>query len=132
MSAKPDPLKCKIAPVCKHLGNIAEATPPTLDGDAPLISTFSFKNAVRYPISSTDCSTEPYIRYAGCMTAPCGAPYEENGKSYADCDCPTYVGPFQFGQKNAELACSLGGDNVWSAANVTVEMPTSGPGSDEN
>jgi hypothetical protein len=132
MSANPDPKTCKTPPVCRYLGDAVAGTNPTLYPDAALISTFSFKYSPRYPISSTDCSEQPYLRYAGCMTAPCSAPYMENGKSYTDCRCPTFVGPFQFGQMQDALVCDLGGDNVWSAANVTATMPTSGPGSDES
>lgn len=92
-----------------------------------LISSFSFEHAARYPISSTDGSAEPYLRYAGCMTAGCGQPYTEEGGCFVDCQCPTYVGPFQFGEMNDSLTCDLGGDNVWSAANVSVTLPSRPP-----
>ena len=114
---------CSPAPVCGYLGNVAAGTGQTLYPEGTLISTFSMVNSNRYPINSTDCSEEPYLRYAGCMTAGCGEPYTENGESFVDCACPTFVGPFQFGQENDALDCDLGDSNVWSAANVTVPMP---------
>ncbi|MEM7356755.1 MAG: hypothetical protein AAF657_38420, partial [Acidobacteriota bacterium] len=107
-----DPGRCgNIAPVCE-----------TLHGS--LTSTFSLAHAEDYPISSTDCSTEPYVRYAGCMTAGCGEPFTQDGVELTECSCPTYVGPFQFGQSNDALQCQLEPGNVWSAANMTVSLPS--------
>ncbi len=123
----PDSELCKTAPVCDYLGSVETGAPQTFYPRGTLISTFSFKNAARYPINSTDCSTEPYLRYAGCMTAGCSKPYTKNGQRLVDCACPTFVGPFQFGQQGASLSCDLGGANVWSAANTTMSL--SAPGS---
>ena len=129
-AGNPTDKACQPAPVCEHLGDLKTGEGQDFYPRGELISTFSFKNAVRYPISSTDCSERPFLRYAGCMTAGCGEPYEEKGQSFVDCECPTYRGPFQFGQSNSELACDLGGDNVWSAANTTMSLPAP-PASDD-
>jgi hypothetical protein len=123
-AANPDARHCKSAPVCGYLGTLATNTGQTFYPQGSFISTFSFKNAARYPINSTDCSQEPYLRYAGCMTAGCGEAYSENGQSFVDCDCPTFVGPFQFGQSSADLSCDLGDNHVWSAANTTMSLPS--------
>ncbi len=125
--------ECSPAPVCDTLGNVASGTGQTMYPESTLISTFSTVNSERYPINSTNCSDEPYLRYAGCMTAGCGEPYTDpNGESLVDCSCPTYVGPFQFGQMNSALECDLGNTNVWSAANVTFSLPgVAGSGASE-
>ena len=118
----PDAEHCKPAPVCDDLGNVEAGTGQSFYPEGTLISTFSFVHSQRYPIHSTACDSG--ITYAGCMTAGCGEPYTEHGETFVDCACPTYdKGPFQFGQKNDALSCDLGGDNVWSAANLTVSIP---------
>lgn len=117
---------CQTAPVCEHLGNVAQGTGQSFLPGATLLSTFSFEHAGDYPIGSTDCSDEPYDLYAGCMTAPCGKPYSEDGQQFVDCACPTYRGPFQFGQDTPGLVdgespvCGLKKGYVWSAANLVT------------
>lgn len=106
---------CTVAPVCSHLGSIANKTPPTLypNTKAELISTFSFAYAADHPFGSTDCSATPGP-YAGCMTAPCTT--DPNGTT--TCKCPIYNGPYQVGlrlNKLLPLSCDIS-PNVWSAA----------------
>jgi hypothetical protein len=79
-----------------------------------LISTFSFENISQHSFGSTPCETGVY---AGCMTAPCKA--GEDGLT--TCQCPTFEGKFQIGQrperlKDLGLGCDIS-PNVWSAAN---------------
>jgi hypothetical protein len=123
-SKNPDGDDCQTAVVCGYLGDIETSSGQTFWPQGTLISTFSFEHDCRYPISSTSCTDEPYTRYAGCMTAGCGTPYTENGLELVDCACPTYKGPFQFGQSQEGLECDLGGSNVWSAADVTFRLPS--------
>lgn len=115
---------CKTAPVCGDLGQAGGAG-QSFYPQASLLSTFSFQHAASYPIGSTDCSEAPTPLYAGCMTAPCGEPYGDPGQRLVDCKCPTYEGPFQFGQtapdvdgQTASRACTLKPGYVWSAANL--------------
>lgn len=108
---------CKQADVCAMLGDIRTGTKQTLYEDLPdveLISTFSFENISQHSFGSTSCDVGTY---AACMTAPCTS--DEDGLT--TCQCPTYDGPYQVGQRSHRLReLGLGCDispNVWSAAN---------------
>lgn len=90
------------APVCWHVNR------NTLIPGADLISTFSFDCVPEEGLGLTTC---PKALYAGCMTAPCRRTGEEG---IVECACPTFDGPYQVGQDNAQ--CQLGSDLVWSAA----------------
>jgi len=101
------------APVCEAINN------GTFIPGADVISTFSFECIPTEGIGSTDCSQQPPIPYAGCMTAPCTKTEEEG---IVNCECPTFPGPFQIGLN--DQSCNLGSDMVWSAAFTTDETCT--------
>jgi len=112
------PDQCKQAEVCSMLGNAYTGAKQTLYPDQPdvdLISTFSFAHISEHSFGSTACEAG---LYAGCMTAPCTGE-DENGLT--TCQCPTFTGPYQVGQRSPRLKeLGLGCDispNVWSAAN---------------
>ncbi|MGH7813721.1 MAG: hypothetical protein ACREQI_06920 [Candidatus Binataceae bacterium] len=103
------------APVCQAVND------GTLIPDAKLFSTFSFDCVPTDGIGLTDCAQEPY---AGCMTAPC---HSTGQSGIVSCSCPVFDGPYQVGQNDED--CSLGGDQVWSAAyTVPSPTPTATPG----
>lgn len=113
------------ANVCQYVknqGGAGGSADPKLWPKADLISTFSFAMSGlhgKYDLRSTSC---PAAQYAGCMTAPCS--YGPNHTSptqdgeLVTCQCPTYNGPYQVGQKG--YACSIppsgGSSYVWSAS----------------
>jgi hypothetical protein len=90
------------APVCEDI-NQNKFIP-----GADLISTFSFDCVPEEGIGQTNCEKAPY---AGCMTAPC---YRTGEEGIVECSCPTFDGPYQVGQENAQ--CTLGSNLIWSAA----------------
>ena len=90
------------APVCRHVNR------NTLIPGADVISTFSFDCVPDEGLGLTTC---PKAVYAGCMTAPCRRTGEAG---IVECTCPTFDGPYQVGQDNAQ--CQLGSNLVWSAA----------------
>ncbi len=114
------------APVCDAInsGNFVPG--------AEVISTFSLALAANrdIPLGSTACykPAVPDPLYAGCMTAPCkklrdgsnGDPVVDpyTGLELAQCACPLWQGNFQVGQGTEQdpESCTLGDDNVWSAA----------------
>ncbi len=109
------------APVCKAI-NQGKFMPKH---NAEMISTFSLNCAIEEPIGQTDCTTEdPFLPYAGCMTASC---IRTEVEGIVDCSCPIFPGPYQVGQSNQ--ACDLD-PLVWSAAfnpgtgNAGVTFPT--------
>lgn len=112
------PDQCKQAQVCSKLGNAHTGEKQTLYPDMPdvdLISTFSFAHISEHSFGSTSCESG---LYAACMTAPCTA---EDERGLTTCQCPTYTGPFQIGQremrlKELDLGCDIS-PRVWSAAN---------------
>ncbi|MCK7614728.1 hypothetical protein [Roseibium sediminicola] len=115
--AKFKPEECQQAAVCSMLGSASDNKKQTLYPDRPdvhLISTFSFAHVSEHSFGSTTCDSG---LYAGCMTAPCSI--DENGLT--TCQCPTFTGPYQVGQRSKRLnELGLGCDispNVWSAAN---------------
>ncbi|MCB1943300.1 MAG: hypothetical protein KDI53_14875 [Candidatus Accumulibacter sp.] len=111
----------KVAPVCEAIRTGTLFPGKQVD----LISTFSFALEQKIPIAvqNNACVTEPYTRYAGCMTAPCKRTDvidSVTGNFLAQCACPTYVGPFQVGTDLAGTpGCQLPDDTVWSAAYST-------------
>lgn len=115
--AKFKPDECQQANVCSMLGSASGNQKQTLypnQPDVDLISTFSFAHVSEHSFGSTACDSG---LYAGCMTAPCST--DENGLT--TCQCPTFTGPYQVGQRSKRLKeLGLGCDispNVWSAAN---------------
>ena len=111
----------KVAPVCEAIRTGTLFPGKNVD----LISTFSFALDQKIPIAvhNNACTTQPYTRYAGCMTAPCQRTGEIDpvtGNFLVQCACPTYVGPFQVGTElTAAQGCELPGGTVWSAAYST-------------
>ena len=97
------------APVCQAVNQ------GTLMPDAKVFSTFSFDCVPTNGIGQTDCANSAY---AGCMTAPCGAP-DKSG--IVSCSCPVFDGPFQIGQN--DQICSLGDNLIWSAAYAPPPPP---------
>lgn len=105
----------KTAPVCDSINQ------DKLIPGAELISTFSTFLVPEFGPGSTDCG--PSV-YAGCMTAPCRKLNEVDpitGLPLAQCACPLWTGKYQVGQTLPPSSCSLGGNNVWSAAFTPVE-----------
>lgn len=90
------------APVCEAI-NRGKLIP-----GADLISAFSFDCVPEEGIGQTNCQNPPY---AGCMTAP---GYRTGEEGIVECSCPTFDGPYQVGQQDAQ--CTLGPNLVWSAA----------------
>ena len=110
------------APVCKAINN------NTLIPGADLVSTFSLYLEKQLHIDPTTCATP--ASYAGCMTAPCkktGKTDPNTGLPLVQCGCPTFVGPYQVGQKISQDQCVLGGNNIWSAAYSPTPTPTPTP-----
>ena len=112
----------EVAPVCEHIRE------GTLIPGADLISTFSYAlhNTFpeTFPLEQGQCTTQPYTRYAGCMTAPCKRTGEIDpytGNFLVQCACPTYEGPFQVGTAVPPAQCELPDNTVWSAAYATFE-----------
>lgn len=117
---------CTRAPVCENLGKVVDGVQvktQNLHDAGDLISTFSFDKTDDYqsPIETTSCNDNPNestILYAGCMTARCQLRTNmPEGEQLADCTCPTYIGPFQFGLSDPSLNCWIGPATVWSASN---------------
>jgi hypothetical protein len=121
----------KEPPVCRTVKHQNPNEPKvSLMPKADLISTFSFamspvNGSGPYMLGSTPCTG----LYAGCMTAPCT--YGPNHTSPTKdgepvtCECPTYSGTYQIGQKGQ--TCAIPGSNpsyVWSASNTV--KPKSG------
>ena len=126
------------APVCHAISN------RSLIPGADLFSTFSpvLDSPDEYPIIPASCAATPGVPYAGCMTAPCKTTIDPaTGRAPADpvtglelvqCACPTYAGPppapfpgapYQVGNLGGN-SCTLGGNNVWSAAyQVPITLP---------
>jgi len=119
--------KYPTAKVCQYIKNQGGADGSTDPKSwfwpkADLISTFSFAMSGpdgNYALRSTPC---PAGQYAGCMTAPCT--YGPNHTSQTQkgelvtCQCPTYNGSYQIGQKvsSCSIAPSGGSSYVWSAS----------------
>jgi hypothetical protein len=83
-----------------------------------------------YELGSFPCEGSDAGRYAGCMTAPCsygpGHTSPTQDGELVQCQCPTYSGDFQIGQRNLNgLSCSIPDSNnesyVWSASNTVKE-----------
>jgi len=102
------------APVCSYLQTSSNGM-VSMAPKTELVSTFSFAKAKIYGTAQTSCTSTP-TPYAGCMTASCTFERDKNGKQtgFANCSCPIYSGPYQIGQAN--VSCSAGTGNVWSAA----------------
>jgi hypothetical protein len=98
------------APVCQAV-NQGQLIP-----GADMISTFSFDCVPSNGIGQTSCGAD---LYAGCMTAGCHNTDPTTGLT--DCQCPAFNGPFQIGQNNQQ--CTLGGNEIWSAAYAPPPTP---------
>jgi hypothetical protein len=115
------------APVCKYVKDQSPSNPQgSLMPKADLISTFSFAMSGKdgsHHLGSIPCTG----LYAGCMTAPCFyGPEHTSPTTHGErvkCQCPTYSGEYQIGQKGQ--SCSIpdsgGKTYVWSAANTVNE-----------
>ncbi len=101
------------APVCDVVNEKLDEQAKMFPG-ANLLSVFSGDFAKEVPIGNSVCESG---KYAGCMTAPCYYPNGDPTSDTAQCLCPNYSGAFQIGQDDREDQCSLGDNNVWSAAN---------------
>jgi hypothetical protein len=105
------------APVCDAINR------NTLIPGADLISTFSlYLEKIYRTTNALNCTSAPY---AGCMTAPCRRSETEvvdpvTGLPLVNCACPIWTGDYQVGYPNGN-ACSLGDNNVWSAAFAPVQ-----------
>jgi hypothetical protein len=109
-----DGSKCQTlnsAPICQAV-NAGHLIP-----GADLISTFSFDCVPSDGLGQTNCAT---ALYAGCMTSGC---HGVDSAGMTTCQCPTFNGPYQVGQNDQK--CSLGGDQVWSAAYAPPSTTTS-------
>jgi len=102
------------APVCEFINA------GTLFPNADLVSTFSLDCAPEEGIGQTTCEK---ALYAGCMTAPC---YRNGEAGIVECLCPTFDGPYQVGEFEAQ--CELSSDLTWSAAYNPNEGGTTFPG----
>src|SRR5262249_23046276 len=112
---------------CQYLMNQNPNNPEgSLMPKADLISTFSFamspaNGSGPYVLGSTSCNSG---LYAGCMTAAC---FRKGGQTSAltdgeevQCECPTYTGIYQDGQKRQDCLITGGGNQtyIWSASNT--------------
>jgi hypothetical protein len=105
--------KLNSAPVCQAV-NQGQLIP-----GADLVSTFSFDCAESEKIGQTNCAAGIY---GGCMTAGC---HGVTSEGLTTCQCPTFDGPYQVGKDGQ--ACTLGGDQAWSAAYAPpTPVPTPG------
>ena len=125
----PDGSGCKevgTAPVCDVVNEKLDEQAKMFPG-ANLISVFSGDFAKDVPIGNSACNSGRE-KYAGCMTAPCYYPNGDPTSDTAQCLCPNYKGDFQVGQNNIPPEmCSLGDNNVWSAANNVGDGTTFPP-----
>jgi hypothetical protein len=121
----PPSLVGNTAPVCRAVN--ANVVIPNAD----LISVFSsLKNADYSNGSSSNQTSCPAGKYAGCMTAPCyhTGQTDSAGNELVQCTCPVYDGPFELGQAGVPCdanqltpASNQTGDTyVWSAAHSPV------------
>lgn len=129
----------RVAPVCQYVKHQNRFDPKvSLIPEADLVSTFSTAMSSNgdYQIGKTPC---PPARYAGCMTAPCtfpvGAKMPPADGDPIQCQCPTFVGPYQVGQfgkpkEICEIPPSGGKVYVWSAS-YTVPSSDDKPSADE-
>ena len=125
-----DPACSVIAPVCSYLGSSTKPQTlyPRVTDSAALISTFSFMSVGGFDVvrdGTTDCTnpdmSEPDHMgyYGGCMTALCRREEDSDGNAYANCECPTWCGPYQIGRPG--VGCD---GNPWSASyTVSGEPP---------
>ena len=121
------------APVCRHVKEQSPSHPHrSLMPHADLISTFSFamsegRKDGSYELGSIPCTGPNAGQYAGCMTAPCsygpGHTSPTKDGELVQCQCPTYNGEFQIGQKgqSCPITGSDGETYVWSASNTVNE-----------
>jgi hypothetical protein len=122
------------APACKYVKDQSPSNPQgSLMPKADLISTFSFAMSGKdgtNPLGMTPCSGANAGLYAGCMTAPCfygpGHKSPTTDGELVQCQCPTYSGDYQIGQKvpSCSITGSGGTSYVWSASNTV--KPTDG------
>ncbi len=89
---------------CKESGDPGRTLLPCAD----MISTFSLACAPEEGIGQTNCEN---ALYAGCMAASCA---QTDDDEIANCQCPTYEGPYQVG--NFGASCDLPAGLTWSAA----------------
>jgi hypothetical protein len=83
------------APICRA-ANINAVIP-----SADMISVFSpVKNADYATGASSNQTSCPAGKYAGCMTAPCyhTGKKDSAGNELVECKCPVFDGPFELGQ----------------------------------
>jgi len=102
------------APICDDVNH--DRVIPGADS----VSTFSFDCVPTDGLGQTGCPANPY---AGCMTAGCHAD-SALGTGFTDCQCPTFTGPYQLGVTVSPDQCTLGADQIWSAAYNVAEGTT--------
>ena len=127
--------RLKPAPVCQYIQNQnPNDASVSLIPKADLISTFSFAMHANYAYGTTPCTQSNAGTYAGCMTAPCffpaSAKLPPSDGDPIQCQCPTFTGPYQIGQRDlgqpdqvCKIPSSDGTTYVWSASH-TISKPS--------